>query len=118
MRISENICLIVLGPVQEIVHSSRRKELTRKEVRLKIKETLTKHFDCHLCSSAKCLLLKFISNFVSDIDECMERINGVISKGGCQHKCNNTIGSYICSCNEGFASTSDKKACKGRKYFK
>ena len=49
------------------------------------------------------------------MDECIKRINGVISKGGCQHKCNNTIGSFICSCNEGFALINDKKTCKGKK---
>lgn len=47
----------------------------------------------------------------------MNRFNGVIPKGGCHHKCNNTIGSFICLCNEGFALMDDKKTCKGRKYL-
>ena len=100
-------------------YENLRKYLPKKNLQEDLKrETLTKHLDCYLFSSGKCLLLKIISNFVSDVDECMKRINGVVSKGGCQHKCSNTVGSYICSCNEGFALSSDKKACRGRKYFK
>ena len=52
-------------------------------------------------------------DFVSDVDECRKIISGVISKGGCQHKCNNTIGSYSCSCNEGFALAYDRRTCLG-----
>ena len=67
----------------------------------------------HLYNSKRCFLLRFILDLVSDVDECRKIISGVISKGGCQHKCNNTIGSYSCSCNEGFALAYDRRTCLG-----
>ena len=42
----------------------------------------------------------------SDIDEC----NGV---NDCQQQCNNTAGSYLCSCLEGFTLESDGRNCMG-----
>ncbi|XP_037546001.1 growth arrest-specific protein 6 [Nematolebias whitei] len=33
-----------------------------------------------------------------DVDECVEKNNG-----GCDHMCNNTVGSYHCFCHEGYA---------------
>ena len=51
---------------------------------------------------------------VLDINECQAVIDGVISKGGCQHKCTNTIDSYICSCNKGYYLADDEKTCEGR----
>lgn len=52
--------------------------------------------------------------FVSDVNECDKVIGGMVSKGGCHHKCENTIGSYTCSCNKGYSLADDKKTCKGR----
>ena len=61
---------------------------------------------------------KRVCYFIADIDECNKIVNGVISKGGCQHKCNNTIGSYSCSCNDGFVLAYDRRTCLGiRKNF-
>ena len=44
--------------------------------------------------------------FVSDVDECES------DKGGCQHKCLNTDGSFRCECQEGFKLQTDKKTCE------
>lgn len=46
------------------------------------------------------------------MDEC------AINNGGCQHECHNTIGSYECSCHNGFTLHSNKHDCKegGCKY--
>ena len=42
----------------------------------------------------------------SDIDECQT------NKGGCQHSCANTVGSFICSCDNGFkVSSTDQTQC-------
>ena len=57
--------------------------------------------------------LKPWSVFVSDVNECEKIIGGVVSKGGCQHKCNNTIGSYICLCNKGYFLAADERTCEG-----
>ena len=47
-----------------------------------------------------------------DEDECQN------SNGGCQEKCVNTVGSYICSCREGFELQNDKHSCKeGKRIF-
>ena len=71
-----------------------------------------------LFESEGCFLLKLVFYFIADIDECKKMVNGVISKGGCQHKCNNTIGSYSCSCNDGFVLAYDRRTCLGiTKFF-
>ena len=43
---------------------------------------------------------------ITDEDECQN------NNGGCQHTCVNTVGSYICSCREGFVLQKDKHSCK------
>lgn len=51
--------------------------------------------------------------FLTDINECKENFP-------CSHMCNNTIGSFYCSCAEGYILESDKRYCKVAqgKYFK
>lgn len=48
----------------------------------------------------------FAAVYYADKDECQD------NNGGCQDKCVNTIGSYICSCREGFVLQKDKHSCK------
>ena len=43
-----------------------------------------------------------------DIDECTD------DNGGCQHICNNTGGSYYCSCNPGYSVNLDQQNCTGK----
>ena len=43
----------------------------------------------------------------SDIDECL------LLNGGCEHHCSNLIGSYECSCDDGFVLNSDDRNCTG-----
>ena len=43
-----------------------------------------------------------------DINECST------NKGGCQHNCHNTAGSYYCTCYSGWELSSDGKTCTGR----
>ncbi|GLH16386.1 Dorsal-ventral patterning protein tolloid [Gryllus bimaculatus] len=54
----------------------------------------------------------FAAIFFTDIDEC------AINNGGCQHECRNTIGSYACSCHNGFILHDNGHDCKegGCKY--
>ena len=42
-----------------------------------------------------------------DIDECTEGL------ANCEQDCINTIGSYMCSCNQGYRLASDGRACNG-----
>ena len=46
--------------------------------------------------------------FTTDIDECFT------SNGGCDHVCANTVGSFNCSCNDGFLLTADGATCDGK----
>ncbi|KAM7363855.1 tolloid-like protein 1 tolkin isoform 1-T3 [Cochliomyia hominivorax] len=48
----------------------------------------------------------FAAVFFTDIDECS------INNGGCQHECRNTIGSYICSCHNGYSLHENGHDCK------
>lgn len=43
---------------------------------------------------------------ISDKDECAVR------RGGCQHTCVNTIGSYMCACHNGYTLHENKHDCK------
>ena len=45
--------------------------------------------------------------FYLDIDECN------VLNGGCSHYCNNTDGSYYCSCPVGYELV-DQQLCKGK----
>ncbi|XP_071577832.1 tolloid-like protein 2 isoform X1 [Temnothorax nylanderi] len=54
----------------------------------------------------------FAAVFFTDMDECAN------NNGGCQHECKNTIGSYQCSCHNGFTLHENGHDCKegGCKY--
>lgn len=54
----------------------------------------------------------FAAVFLTDLDECAK------NNGGCQHECRNTLGSYVCSCHNGFALHENGHDCKegGCKY--
>lgn len=43
----------------------------------------------------------------ADIDECS------VENGGCDQRCENTLGSYQCVCDEGFNLASNNKMCQG-----
>lgn len=47
----------------------------------------------------------FMANYFIDKDEC------ATNNGGCQHVCSNTVGSYQCSCNNGFILHENKHDC-------
>jgi len=50
-----------------------------------------------------------INNVISiDINECQT------DNGGCAQTCNNTVGSYQCSCRDGYELTSDGYNCTGK----
>ncbi|XP_033117677.1 tolloid-like protein 1 isoform X1 [Anneissia japonica] len=48
----------------------------------------------------------FFATFFADIDECEQ------NNGGCQHVCTNTLGSYTCSCRNGFTLHQNDRDCK------
>ena len=47
----------------------------------------------------------------TDVNECS------VLNGGCEHECTNLIGSYECSCNEGFALGDNERNCMGKYVF-
>ena len=57
-------------------------------------------------------ILHFLINnngviFYSDIDECVQGL------AVCSQKCNNTVGSYFCTCMDGYELESDNHTCTG-----
>ena len=44
---------------------------------------------------------------LTDIDEC------ATGNGGCYHNCENSVGSYSCSCRTGYTLGSDSRSCNG-----
>ena len=57
------------------------------------------------------LVIQLLFCLVIDINECGS------ANGGCNHYCNNTDGSYHCSCITGFILTSDQHNCTGLMKF-
>ena len=49
-------------------------------------------------------------NSMSDIDD-NECLNG---SSGCAHVCHDTVGSFYCSCNDGYTLGSNGKSCTGK----
>ena len=50
-------------------------------------------------------------DFPVDIDECS------VNNGGCNQTCNNSIGSYKCSCGSGYTLKKDGLGCDGKYVF-
>ena len=50
---------------------------------------------------------KHFSSVFTDIDECQ------LGTDNCTQQCNNTDGSYLCSCNGGFILDNDSYSCIG-----
>ena len=47
----------------------------------------------------------------SDTDECEQ------GSDGCDHNCANTVGSYYCTCMDGYELDSDNHTCTGISYI-
>lgn len=54
-----------------------------------------------------CIVI-FMNVDLTDLNECLSE------NGGCRQICTNTVGSYVCSCNEGFTLASDGHNCTGK----
>ena len=57
------------------------------------------------CSHDTALFLLLL--FPTDIDECEQ------GSDGCDHNCTNTVGSYNCTCMDGYELESDNHTCTG-----
>ena len=70
-------------------------------------------FACDGKLDQNCLSHKLIASKLStnspDIDECADDIDG------CDHVCNNDVGSYRCSCNVGYRLDPDLHGCNGKR---
>jgi hypothetical protein len=47
---------------------------------------------------------------ISDDDECQ------MENGGCEHTCENLVGSYICNCFDGYRLNGDRRNCDGNHF--
>ena len=54
------------------------------------------------------IMLTYTISFDIDIDECAGGTHN------CQQLCNNTVGSYACSCNSGYRIASNSRNCIGQ----
>ena len=54
------------------------------------------------------IIYNFTFFIVTDIDECYEGISG------CSQYCVNNVGSYYCTCDNGFLLNSDQHTCDGK----
>ena len=62
----------------------------------------------HYVHSNRILMLKYTCLFLLDINECDDTYHG------CHHNCQNTIGSYNCTCYDGFILAEDERSCEGK----
>ena len=87
-------------------------ELGEKEKNEKSLELKSQQFPlCCLLHPVELLLRNIIYIFIfSDIDECETK-----SLHRCNQICNNTLGSYSCSCEKGFEINRDGYTCEGMK---
>lgn len=46
-----------------------------------------------------------LSSWSTDVNECIS------NTGGCNQGCNNTDGSFICTCDDGYALSDDERTC-------
>ena len=60
----------------------------------------------YIFKNKKYHLILYSSPDLIDIDECGH------SNGGCDHGCNNSEGSFECSCRDGFTLTGDRLRCQ------
>ena len=70
--------------------------------------------DTHLMLTIIPAMVRVIANisqsflpFFLDINECIR------GTSGCTQLCNNTLGSYICSCSSGYTIDADNHMCNG-----
>ena len=54
------------------------------------------------------LVCNYFHLHVIDINECARGTHN------CQQRCNNTVGSYDCSCNSGYSLSSNGRTCNGQ----
>ena len=59
------------------------------------------------CTSLVVLLSFIHFTCTVDINECAANTDG------CAHICHNNVGSFTCSCNDGYRLNEDGKACDG-----
>nr|XP_018916792.1 PREDICTED: tolloid-like protein 1 [Bemisia tabaci] len=66
----------------------------------------TNHLRIEFTSDNSVQKTGFAAVFFTDKDEC------AVNNGGCQHECRNTVGSYSCSCHNGFTLHENGHDCK------
>lgn len=68
-------------------------------------------FECHECMPGYVIVGNRRNAKCEDVNECET------NKGGCEHTCNNTYGSYVCSCSVGYILSGDGKTCFGKSFY-
>lgn len=55
----------------------------------------------------KIVIHKLPNNIITEINEC------AATSSPCEHTCTNTVGSFQCSCNDGYLLDDDGRSCDG-----
>ena len=63
--------------------------------------------EAYLCKYQLFSVSQYLYLIVHYIDECK------VKNGGCAHHCHNEIGSFYCSCKEGYTMQKDGRTCVG-----
>ena len=59
-----------------------------------------------------CILCVYVHFIIYvDIDECIQGLDG------CDHNCTNTVGSYNCTCMDGYVLEADNHTCIGKDQY-
>ena len=53
------------------------------------------------------IIIYLVPNYSADVDECTEMTHM------CTQNCHNSVGSYVCTCDEGFVISSNGTTCIG-----
>lgn len=85
-----------------------RKILRKITIKHNQNKRLKLRVECDICNNSNLSHYRTNSFLYSDTNECL------ISNGGCDHICQNTVGDVVCYCREGFSLTDDQRSCVGK----
>ncbi|XP_070141824.1 latent-transforming growth factor beta-binding protein 4 isoform X2 [Drosophila kikkawai] len=106
-------CVVPLVTKEEATkEEAPKEEATKEEATNEVTEELVKETTTEIAPKSSCnsgFELSADGSQCLDIDEC--EVFGPEDPHYCQHKCENTIGSYRCHCTQGYHLLEDKHSC-------
>jgi hypothetical protein len=87
------------------IRNSLENEICNTKLELYCRYTDLGGYQC-FCPIGDCDVLPVNGTQCMDVNECL------VNNGGCEHFCNNNIGSFTCSCKSGFTLSADQRSCE------